>query len=364
VTRTGAGSPDTWAPADAIENGGVIAEGPHLALIAALGARIDQALLGLIDASRPYALLDFPHTPNVGDSVIWLGEIAWLRRRGYSVPRYTCSNLTYSAEGLRRRIGNGTILLSGGGNFGDLYESHQRMRELVVTAFPDNPIVQLPQTIHFESTGNLRRARRIFDSHPNLTLLVRDRRSLDLARNEFRAQTVLCPDMAFALGPLPRSGEPETDVVWLSRQDKESAGDTPAVAPPGVMRVEWLEESNAPIVHFSRMLRRQLRHRPSLRRLLQDALSRTYLPLARDRFERGVRLLSRGRCVVTDRLHGHILATLLGIPHLILDNGYGKVREFHRAWTADCPTGVWCDSAAEALDLAVARAARIRRAGG
>lgn len=36
-------------------------------------------------------------------------------------------------------------------------------------------------------------------------------------------------------------------------------------------------------------------------------------------------MLSRGRVVVTDRLHGAILAAQMGIPTVALDSSYGKV---------------------------------------
>ena len=39
--------------------------------------------------------------------------------------------------------------------------------------------------------------------------------------------------------------------------------------------------------------------------------------------------------MVTDRLHAHILSLLLDIPHVVLDNSYGKVGGFVDAWTAD-----------------------------
>ena len=31
---------------------------------------------------------------------------------------------------------------------------------------------------------------------------------------------------------------------------------------------------------------------------------------------------------MTDRLHGHIIADLLGIPHVVLDNEYGKIAAY------------------------------------
>jgi exopolysaccharide biosynthesis predicted pyruvyltransferase EpsI len=41
---------------------------------------------------------------------------------------------------------------------------------------------------------------------------------------------------------------------------------------------------------------------------------------------------------VTDRLHGHILSDLLGIPHVVLDNEYGKIAAYLDAWPV--PKGI------------------------
>ena len=96
---------------------------------------------------RPYALLDYPAYANVGDNAIWLGTLEALRQLGAGPPAYTCCADTYHADSLRRRVQDGPVLIKGGGNFGDLYPRHQRLRERVVRDFPDNPIVQLPQTV-------------------------------------------------------------------------------------------------------------------------------------------------------------------------------------------------------------------------
>jgi hypothetical protein len=47
-------------------------------------------------------------------------------------------------------------------------------------------------------------------------------------------------------------------------------------------------------------------------------------------------LLGSGRVVITDRLHGHILCTLLEIPHVVLDNSYGKISRFLDSFTRNC----------------------------
>ncbi|HMB53058.1 MAG TPA: polysaccharide pyruvyl transferase family protein, partial [Thermoanaerobaculia bacterium] len=74
---------------------------------------------------------------------------------------------------------------------------------------------------------------------------------------------------------------------------------------------------------------------PALRRHLGHHVASSFDLLARRRFERGLRILSRGRVVITDRLHGHVLALLLGMPHVVLDNHYGKIADYRRRFTAD-----------------------------
>jgi pyruvyl transferase EpsO len=265
---------------------------------------------------------------------------------------------TYSRRRLAARLGDGVILLHGGGNLGDFWLEHQQFREQVIQDFPDNRIIQLPQTIYFMDEWGVGEARRVFDGHRNLTLLCRDLPSLDFARKEFAAPSLLCPDMAFALGPLKRPRPPKDVIVWLSRTDAESAGPAPAAAATGVERTDWLEEPPSPLRERNAALGAALEGEPPGRQALLDALIETYDPLARERLSRGCQLLARGKVVITDRLHGHVLCLLLGIPHVLLDNNYGKVKSFLHTWTRGCGLAHWADSPAEARELAdrVARA--------
>ena len=75
------------------------------------------------------------------------------------------------------------------------------------------------------------------------------------------------------------------------------------------------------------------------------------------RFHRGLEILGRGRGVVTDRLHGHILSSLMGIPHVALDNSYGKLSAFMDTWQMDRLADVQRvpSTDAKALELAVER---------
>ncbi len=319
------------------------------ALVVELGRIAADMLRPLIRTDAPCALLDFPNHTNLGDSAIWLGQLALLRRLNVGQPRYICDFRSYSRARLEAQIGDGTILLAGGGNFGDLYPHHQELREAVIADFPHNPIVQLPQSIHFRRAGALEQVARACDAHPNFTLFVRDNASLALARRAFRSQVLLCPDMAFGLGPLRRRGEAEYDVVFVARRDREQRhGGPPTVLPPEIFRTDWLHEEEVFVHRIHSGLRRRANQYPSLDWL--DRLStRTYEPMAWHRVDRAVTILSRGRAVITDRLHAHILSLLLGIPHCVLDNSYGKVRGCWDTWTRGADLVRWCETEAEAL---------------
>jgi exopolysaccharide biosynthesis predicted pyruvyltransferase EpsI len=315
---------------------------------------IDRALRPLLPPGSRCALLDFPNYANVGDNAIWLGELAYLRQAGVEIV-YRSDQVAYSRTQLAARIGDGTILLSGGGNFGDLWPAHQWFREEVVASFPRQKIIQLPQTIHFSDRSNAARACDVFERHAGLTILARDERSLSLARNELGTTAFLCPDMAFALGRLERPSPAARDVVWLLRTDHESA-----TGPLAVDATDWPDDEAhgetppLPIV-AARWFQRTASPQIARREVGYRALATVNDWLATARLARGLRALSQGRVVVTDRLHGHILSLLLGIPHVLLDSRHGKLRTFYETWTHRDQLAQWADSVREARELARAR---------
>ncbi len=308
---------------------------PAADLIRRLRQRIDGVLGGLLDGISDVALLDFPGYPNVGDSAIWLGERRWLREAGVHV-RYTADMHTFTPTLLRSRLPGGAILLQGGGNFGDLWAAPQRFREQVISTFRDRRIIVLPQTIWFQQRSEMDRARRIFDAHPDLTLLLRDQPSLELARAYFQCRSLLCPDMAFALGPLRRAGAPESGVLRVLRTDVERAGNRSDPDVPQGPTADWIDHSDRLTDRLPRALRSALSDRPTTYPLTWRLIGLLGEFHAHMRLRHGIQLLSRAETVVTDRLHGHILCLLLGIPHFLMDNSYGKIGAFHRTWTQGC----------------------------
>ena len=321
-------------------------------LIQSLNRRIDAVLKPLLPPRTRCALLDFPTHINVGDNAIWLGEKAWLKRNGVDVV-YSCDLTTYSRKRLAATLGHGTLLLHGGGNLGDLYPNHQQFREQIIRDFPNNPIIQFSQSLHFQSEKNVQRAQSVFNRHSNFTLLVRTQRSLDRARKTFKIETLLCPDMAFAIGALERPQQPRKEVLWLLRKDVESAVKDIALTNGECERADWLTESPTTLHRINRFLTRRAGFSRGFARL-HEYFPEAYDLLAKNRLAWGYRILSRGKVVITDRVHGHILSLLLGIPNVLLDNSYGKVKSFYDTWTKGCELTRWADSPEEAFALAKA----------
>jgi pyruvyl transferase EpsO len=120
--------------------------------------------------------------------------------------------------------------------------------------------------------------------------------------------------------------------------------------------MDWVDENPTALGTVHEFLTTQITRYWRLKPLTR-ALARTFAPLAKQRLARGCRILSSGRVVITDRLHGHILSLLLGIPHVLLDNSYGKVRSFYESWTKSSDHAVWANSPREALERARSLAA-------
>ena len=294
-------------------------------LVAQLQARVGDELAQAIPAG-PLALVDFPDHSNVGDSAIWLGEMAWLDDMGRT-PVYSAALNNFAAGELVQYAPEGPILIHGGGNFGTIWPRHEALRLHLLRQFPGRPIVQLPQSLYYEDDAAAREMAQAIRAHGAFTLLVRDAQSFDFAQSRFDCDVRLCPDAALYLGRLSRAPA-KADILALLRTDHERVLDA-APLPSGAICADWLAEG----VAERNLMRARVKVDSLLASTAQGKRLRRYRMLADWRLRRGLSMLSQGRVVVTDRLHAHILSLLLDIPQVALDNVYGKVSGFAAQWT-------------------------------
>ena len=144
---------------------------------------------------------------------------------------------------------------------------------------------------------------------------------------------------------------PRQDLLWLFRSDRLDT-----VVMRGAARCDgefdWTHESPLRLQRLNRWLIRHIRLHPDKLEPLLGPLWMTFRGLAHARLRRGCRTLSQGRVVVTERLHGHIMCVLLGIPHVVFDTWHGKVKALYETWTTPCAFAQWGEDASDALEKA------------
>lgn len=339
------------------DTGAARSTNPDAALINALHTRLRTALRHALPRATSVALLDFPHHNNVGDTAIWAGERSLLDELGCDVVS-VADEATYEGRKVRAALGSdGVALLHGGGSFGDLWPLRQAFRERVIRDLPNHNVLQMPQTVSINEARGLTTTRKVIEGHGGVTVLVRDHPSARVCLEQLGLRAEVVPDAAFALGELTRPRPARIPVLCLARTDHERAFSRPDER-EGVEVRDWFDG-----VTRSRLRRRlqvrsrtlllgQLSRFPVARQLIGPGWQSTFDLLAGRRLRKGVNLLSRGEIVVTDRLHGHILSLLLGLPHVVVDSRRGKTSGFIDAFTRDSALLYRADDFQRAFDLA------------
>ncbi len=204
----------------------------------ALEAKLD----GIAEVLRPGSrviYIDYPIHRNIGDLLINQGTEAFFERHRIAVKRRY--NLHDLPTVLRDVDPGDVFVFHGGGNLGDLYPEHLDAMAGVIRQFPRNQVVQMPQTVYF-ANDQIREDRcRLFRTHPDLTLFVRDTRSLEALRKCGVERTHLMPDMAHQLYSGLRADpiEPVDPALYFFRRDPEGAGIPEAIAGHEGKGVDW-----------------------------------------------------------------------------------------------------------------------------
>lgn len=208
------------------------------------------------------------------------------------------------------------VAIVGGGNMGDLYPDLEDARLRVVRAFPRNRIVSFPQSIDFSCTSKglraLARSRATYEGHRRLVIFARDLESLRRMREAFPGANVeLAPDTVLSMNA-PSPAARDRPLMICLRQDKEAG------MPPwrrSAILSALLEECPGACVTDTIVPGQRLDYFAYDRHL--DTLLEEF---------------SRTQCVVTDRLHGLIFATITETPCVVIENSNHKIRSLVDTW--------------------------------
>ncbi|GGO59170.1 exopolysaccharide biosynthesis protein [Microbacterium nanhaiense] len=333
--------------------------------LASLRSQTEQVLRDTIGEHKDVALLDAPALVNVGDSLIWAGQLAYMDRLGYRV-RYVSDMQSFDERRLRKALpAGGTILLRGGGNFGDVWVGHQEHRERIAKALPEYKIVQLTQSVLFKNADRAKKANEILGAHPDFHLLVRDELSLERASEHLPdIDRTPCLDMAIGWDPKPDASvsSSSTRAVVIAREDREGASGLAEAARSwqesfDITVTDWGRHADVPArwhrtrkeLKFNRKLLGAKRKISTLVPALpQSAIERRIAYLNDWNVDSAVNLFSTARGIAVDRLHAHVIAARLGIPHVVLDNNHGKISTVFHAYTGQFSSAHYATSTDEA----------------
>ncbi|XP_067681311.1 uncharacterized protein [Haliotis asinina] len=305
--------------------------------------RVQVNILQTLIGKYKYAFLfDINAFENKGDPAITVGEVHLLRRLGIQLVYY-CNTFVCEESGILDKAlslskhysrENTIVLLHGGGNLIG-YLQNDVLRDQILSRFYEHfNVLMFPQSIWLKG-GRLPAHRMVYvkemyGKYPNITFLLRDRKSFAIGRELFpRQKLFLVPDIAFQIGSISRSMSPIYDILWLKRSDDE----TPNYTVPSL-----IGNYTVHVADWTTFIS------PEGETSMENAFLQT---------STGVMFLQRGRVVITDRLHGHILSILCGIPHVMLDNPAHKLSSFHETWTKGLSTAMMATSSEQALKLAV-----------
>lgn len=309
----------------------------NLSQINRLKNLIIQELKPLIN--RDYVLLDVPDYDNIGDNLIWEGELEFLKE----VPHRKLYEASYLFFQQKKIPQNAIILFQGGGNFGDIYTKTQTERLKIISENRDKKIIIFPQTIHYQNIENLKKDAEIIRSHPDLIFCVRDRVSFDLVKKWFpNVHPKLLPDMAFCIDP-KRFDLPSTahKILLMKRNDGE-LGKIPEI--DGQFdTLDWPTFNLSKEERWKKMGRQRkydkmaiaFQKLPILKAFVDNRYGLKSRTGRENYIEIGTEFFSQYDKIYTTRLHGLILGILMGKDMKVLDNSYGKLRNFYKEWLMD-----------------------------
>lgn len=319
-------------------------------------SQIDTVLGEAIGNSRKVVLLDQPTHRNLGDTFIWQGELDTLKRLGKTVI-YKAVNHRVNWDFLDRLDPTIPLLLHGGGNMGDVWLQYEEFRRSVIQRYPDRKIIILPQTLQYFDKAVLEETSRIYSAASDLTILSRTQKGIDEYGDYFTSNDLkFSPDMALGMDAIrckKIKGGLKKPLV-IQRDDKESKDNL--ILPHHSSNVsvgDWVfSENNQKLWFQVNKLNRIIISQKipeSIRIRTQNFQSDMMRFL---NMRAAFAMFSGASVVVSNRLHAHIFASLLGIPNYISDNNYGKMPTIYNEYTNLFPNAQITPSLADSLKLA------------
>jgi len=201
------------------------------------------------------------------------------------------------------------ITIVGGGNFGDLYNQIEALRQLVITSFPHNKIISFPQTFDFSNSPkgkkSLEKAISVYSKHSDLSFFVREQQSFELMQYHFpKVKVFLTPDIVLSLDQ--SQPQMERNGVTLSlRADDEKL----LTFEQNESLINWAQQTFPNVSFYDTHINKGNLSEQQL----EEELNKIW------------KQYKSSELVITDRLHGMIFAYITNTPCLVFLNNNHKI---------------------------------------
>ena len=268
-----------------------------------------------------YVLLNLPVYGNLGDQAIAVAEIKLFNNQGLKALEVN-EDLVDSVGDLFYKYlkKDKTVIICGGGFFGCLWRiAEEKYINRPIKLLPKNRIIVFPQTVTFDLDSEsgkqyFKMSKEILYSHPDLTVFVREKKSLDFMKQYLpQVRTNLVPDIVLTLD-IPQFDLSRDGIVFCLRTDKEKLLESEDA-------LKKIIKEKYPDYIISRA---------------DNLVNHCIMPEDREK-EVYVQLekFASSKLVVTDRLHGMIFAAITATPCIAFDNSNGKVGSIYDEWLKD-----------------------------
>lgn len=278
-------------------------------------------------------LIGTPDHGNLGDQAIAIAELTLLSAISggdidiWEIPQ---GKFKYHESAIKKHIKKeDVILIHGGGNMGVEWFAVERLTRQIITEFPENKIVIMPQTIFYGESEigkqELANSIEIYSRHPNLHICAREQTSYEKMRACYPENNIyLVPDMVLYL----ERNDPQFDrsgIVLCFRRD-----------PEGTLS----EENHETLRGMASALDSDVSFTDTVIAEPQVYARREFY------FQQKLYQFKRAKLVVTDRLHGMVFCAITGTPCVALSNYNHKVKGVYE-WIRQHENIVYADSMAD-----------------
>ena len=204
------------------------------------------------------------------------------------------------------------ILIQGGGFMGCLWTWEEYKFRRILKAFPRQHVTVFPQTVTFdleteEGRAFFEESKAIYCAHPHLTVFVREQKSYDFMQKYMpEIKTILVPDVVTVLEHHIKAGERKGILLCMRNDVEKTCSDEIQQSILEVLHNQYPEEE----VAFTDTV---IDHGVSMKKREEEVNNK-------------LMEFANAKLVITDRLHGMVLAAITGTPCIALTNSNGKVK--------------------------------------